>query len=176
MEGVQEELNEELPDEPLKSDDTRSYEQRKAYTFEDGAYWVELTTEELPDEGQQLGHCIGDLEHGYPQSIAEGSHRVYSLRTPSGRSKLTIAIGPMGHVKDMRGKGNRLAGWGGSVGEGKVKWMEVQKVGKLLEILHATWPSDIDMQRTLEAVKEAVGGPVFTQNPNEHCAFCKEKL
>jgi hypothetical protein len=168
VESIQEELNDELPDEPLKSDDKRSYEKRKAYTFEDGAYWVELTTEELPTEGQRLGHCIGDLEHGYPQSVAEGSHRVYSLRTPSGRSKLTIAVGPTGHVKDLRGKGNRIAGWGGKVGEGKVKWMEVQKVGKLLEILHAPWPPQ--MRETLEAVKEAVGGPVFTQNP--HCAFC----
>jgi hypothetical protein len=174
VDGIEEELIDELDDQPIPTTDTRSYEERKIYTFNDGAYWVELTTLDLPEEGSKLGHCIGDLEHGHPQKVAAGTHRVFSLRTSSGRPKLTIEIGPMGHVKDLRGKGNRLAGWSGSVGEGRVKWMEVQKVGKLLEILNVPWPDTLDMRKTLEAVKEAVGGPVFTQNPAWHCSFCKE--
>jgi hypothetical protein len=174
VESIEEELNEEMPDVPIPTNDRRTYEERKIYTFEDGAYWVELTTEELPEEGRALGHCIGDLEHGHPQGVADGTYKVYSLRTASGRSKLTVEIGPLGHVRDVRGKGNRLVGWSGSVGEGKVKWMEVQKFGKLLDILNARWPLDEDFRKTLEAVKEVVGGPVFTQNPGVHCAFCNE--
>lgn len=174
-EQVEDELVGELPDEPLESDDERTYEERKIYTFEDGAYWVELTTEELPEESVNLGHCVGQLAHGYPQMVRDGEVRVFSLRIPSGRSKLTIAINSLNMVKDLRGKGNRIAGWGGKLGEGRVKWMEIQKVGKLLEILNVPWPPE--MRSTLEAVKNVVGGPVFTQNPSgQHCQFCAGSL
>jgi len=182
VERIEDELNDEMPDEPLKTSDRRTYEERKIYTFKDGAYWVELTTEDLPDETLALGHCVGNLEHGYPQAVQSGEVVIYSLRTTSGRSKLTAAFelddeGDAYKIRDLKGKANRLAGWaGGSEGKdrGKVKWMEVQKVGKLLELLGLS--TDQPALDAAHKAMEELGGEAakWTQNPAWHCPFCKE--
>lgn len=119
-----------------------SEEERTLYTFLDGAYVVRLTPEELPKMGDELGFCLGDAEHGYGQKLKKGESAFYAIKTPSGRPKIVIEIAlakinsePF-EVKQIYGKGNRIPGWDlGKIGQGKVKWMEVQKVGKVLELL-----------------------------------------
>jgi hypothetical protein len=184
-EWVDEALAEEMPDEPLPSDDPRTYGERKLYTFEDGAYWVELTTEDLPGESEALGHCVGQLEHGYPQAVDRKDMKVFSLRTPGGRSKLTAAFhidedGEVEKVAEISGKGNRRPGWpAGKTGEGKVKWMEVQKVGKLLELLGFSEEGMRGLgelasaHRAMDELYKETGQPIpLTQNPG-HCPFCR---
>jgi hypothetical protein len=185
IEWVEDELKEEMPDKPLPSDDPRSYSERKIYTFEDGAYWVELTTEDLPGESEALGHCVGQLEHGYPQAVRDKELKIFSLRTPGGRSKLTAAFfidedGAVTGVREISGTGNRRPGWAaGKTGEGKVKWMEVQKVGKLLELLGID-PGDPDsaggslLSAHMAMTKlEDPKARKLTQNPDDvHCGFC----
>jgi hypothetical protein len=179
VEAVTEELNEEMPDIP-PSNDPRSYEERKLYTFKDGAYWVELITDELPGEGEALHHCIGDPDEGYPRAVHNKEVRVYSLRTASGRPKITAAF-TMGQdrqggdwkeirIRDIKGAGNRQIGWAkSSEGKGKVKWMEIQKVGKLLELLGfdpEEFAPDAGMTAAHDAMREMGGEAAkLTQNP-----------
>jgi hypothetical protein len=187
---VDEMLSEEMPDEALPTNDKRSLSERKIYTFEDGAYWVELTTEDLPEESETLGHCVGQFEHGYPQAVQREEMKIFSLRTPGGRSKLTAAFnldseGDVESVDEISGKGNRRPGWAaGKTGDGKVKWMEVQKVGKLLELMGFSEDGmrDLPALRTahdaMHALYEETGKVVpLTQNPDisEHCSFCQKE-
>ena len=111
-------------------------EDRILYRFKDGAYVVRMIPEDLKECGEELGQCIKDAEHGYGDKLKNRDIDLYSLRTASGRPKLTIEIrldrsGNPKAIGDILGKGNRSAGWGSK----KVKWMEIQKVGKILELL-----------------------------------------
>jgi hypothetical protein len=117
-------------------------EDRIVYTFEDGAYLLRMIPEDLPETGEELGQCIADPSHQYGSRLKAGDIELYSLRTPGGRPKFTIEIGlgsgkmtpgrnVPAHVGQILGKGNRHPGTGGK----KVKWMEVQKLGKALEVL-----------------------------------------
>jgi hypothetical protein len=134
-----------------------------------------LIPEDLPKEGEELGFCLGDASHGYGNQLKSGRSTFYSLRTPGGRPKLTIEINSTGEpwrVTSIHGKGNRLPGWGGQIGEGKVKWMEVQKVGKVLELLSID-PAGEGAGGWLGEAHKAMGKlgiTALTQNPCPLCA------
>ena len=68
----------------------------KAYN--DGFKWVELkhetdpkkTAAALKSEGEMMGHCVG----GYCPSVESGEIQIFSLRSPDGKSHVTIEARP----------------------------------------------------------------------------------
>lgn len=80
-----------------------------------GMYVAELmTAAELSGESRELGHCLGNRRHGHPQLLEEGKTRVFSIRTPVGKSKFSIEISKQTErILEVKGKGNRLPGEGG---------------------------------------------------------------
>lgn len=93
-------------------------------------YVAELgATGTLRDESKELGHCIGNKQHGHPQLHADGITRVFSIRAPSGKSKFTIEYfvkdgehpqqGDLtaGTVSEVKGKSNRLPGFNAGASE-----------------------------------------------------------
>ena len=149
--AVEELLGEMEPEEPETDEaraerekrSKRSLEERKVYKFPDGFYWLELVQSELEPEGRRGGdglyHCIGDPEHGYPQALAKGYARAYSLRAPSGKRKLTlwadlthstrhVSRPTIRGISQVKGKMNRLPGWDlHKAGDSRFKEDEVKK-------------------------------------------------
>ena len=89
-----------------------------------GLYVAELGHGDLRDESKELGHCIGNPDHGHPQLLKSGTTRVYSIRTESGRSKFSVeqfikdGVHPQqgrvttGTITEVKGKpSNRLPGF-----------------------------------------------------------------
>ena len=144
-------------------------EDRILYTFKDGAYVLRMIPEDLRECGEELGQCIKDPEYNYSAKLNKGEIALYSIRTAEGRPKITIEIGldddgnPV-RVGDILGKGNRVVGWGGTPGEGKVKWMETQKVGKVLELLGFD-PEIRSLKGAQEAMRKLDPEMKLTQNP-----------
>jgi hypothetical protein len=66
--------------------------------YDDGFKWVELkhgsdskkTAEALKSEGQMMGHCVGS----YCPEVERGEVKIYSLRSPDGKSHVTIEARP----------------------------------------------------------------------------------
>jgi hypothetical protein len=66
--------------------------------YSDGFKWVELkhgsdskkTAEALKSEGQMMGHCVGN----YCPEVERGEIKIYSLRSPDGKSHVTIEARP----------------------------------------------------------------------------------
>lgn len=82
------------------------------YRFQDGWTVNELrTAAELAAEGDVMQNCIGDLAIGCytePQ-VKKGHTRIFSLRSPEGKSHLDMAIDPdTGEVQEFKGKQNDL--------------------------------------------------------------------
>lgn len=83
------------------------------YRFPDGFYVAELRANQLPAEGRRQGMCVGRADMGYIQNVIEGSTAIYSLRSPSGKPKLTFEVDldlPVS-IDQVKGKGNRLPGF-----------------------------------------------------------------
>ena len=89
-----------------------------------GLYVAELGHGDLRDESKELGHCIGNPDHGHPQLLKSGTTKVYSIRTESGRSKFSVeqfikdGVHPQqgrttaGTITEVKGKpSNRLPGF-----------------------------------------------------------------
>lgn len=173
MTGVLNEVIDEVDDdEPFESSDIRSESDRTLYTFNDGAYILELRPEDLPNESKELGHCVGDEDHKFGIKIKLGLVKLYSLRTKGGRSKFTVEVllkhdeTPLKIIQAL-GKGNRWPGWDlNKIGKGKVKWMEAQKVGKLVELLGID-PEEVDhLEPAYKSMKELKGeASKLTHNP-----------
>lgn len=184
--GIEESLNDALNErageantEQFESDgEPEPEEDRILYTFKDGAYVIRLIPEDLVPVGEELSQCIRDPSYGYGAKIKNGTHALYVIRTKADRSKITIEVkldrdGTPIEVEQIHGKGNRLPGWAtGGAGEGKVKWMEVQKVGKVLELLGLS-PTSEEAGEYLGAAHRAMqelGIEALTQNP---CPYCE---
>ena len=65
--------------------------------YDDGYKWVELkhkdvarTKEALKSEGEMMGHCVGS----YCSPVMSGEIKIYSLRSPDGKSHVTIEARP----------------------------------------------------------------------------------
>jgi hypothetical protein len=185
--GIEEPLNDALNEragdvttEQFESDgEPLPEEDRILYTFKDGAYAIRLIPEDLEPVGEELSQCIRDPSYGFGTKIKRGTHALYLIRTKAGRPKITIEVkldrdGNPVEVEQIHGKGNRMPGWRtGFHGEGKVKWMEVQKVGKVLELLGLS-PTSEEAGEYLGAAHRAMqelGIEALTQNP---CPYCED--
>jgi hypothetical protein len=66
--------------------------------YNDGYKWVELkhdtdpkkTQAALKSEGEMMGHCVG----GYCPDVESGEIKIFSLRSPDGKSHVTIEARP----------------------------------------------------------------------------------
>ena len=66
--------------------------------YDDGYKWVELkhdtdpkrTEKALKSEGEMMGHCVG----GYCPDVESGEIKIFSLRSPDGKSHVTIEARP----------------------------------------------------------------------------------
>ncbi|MDX1421503.1 MAG: PcfJ domain-containing protein [Kiloniellales bacterium] len=170
LETIEESIKEDVG---LNFVDPRSYEERKAATYRDGFYIVELTSPELRKEGEELGHCVSDPSMGYMRAIADGEARIYSLRTGKDRSKFTIEVQleddkPYAVVQ-VKGKANRVPGWGREPGEGKFKIQEVSMLLDFIENKLGLDPEDVeDMEPALQHLhneREAGRGQLMKINP-----------
>jgi uncharacterized protein YdaT len=153
--------------------------QRVLHRFKDGFYALELEPSEMPNESDQMHHCIGRKDHEYMSLVRRGKAMAISLRRPSGKPLLTFFVslaqdGTPKSVEQIKGKSNRLPGWDlGKVGEGAVKTDEVKKAETIIEILELDPMSVTDLRPGLQALK---GLPVPRENPRRrvHCGFCNE--
>ena len=72
--------------------------------YDDGFKWVELkhksdpkkTAAALKSEGEMMGHCVGS----YCPQVESGSTKIYSLRSPDGKSHVTIEANKRNHLND----------------------------------------------------------------------------
>jgi hypothetical protein len=72
--------------------------------YDDGFKWVELkhetdpkkTASALKSEGQMMGHCVGS----YCPQVESGRTKIYSLRSPDGKSHVTIEVNKNNHLND----------------------------------------------------------------------------
>ena len=77
-----------------------------------GMYVAKLTPKDLREESREMGHCIGNRQHGHPQLLEAGKTEVYSIRTEAGKTKFTIEKSLKGGVvSEIKGKANRLPGY-----------------------------------------------------------------
>lgn len=77
-------------------------------------YVVMLKPNQLRDEGNALGTCIGSSK-SFGNAIRKGDSSIFSIRTETGRPKLDIDITMSGKtfskVSQIKGKANRLPGY-----------------------------------------------------------------
>lgn len=152
------------------------------YTFKDGSYVADLRPEQLAAEGRDLGICVGKPEHGYVRKVKNNEIKIYSLRTPAGRSKFCIEAeldykGEIHRLRQVKGKGNRLPGFdvGGSGRTERFKSGEVENVLTFVQSLGVDPNTVYDLQPALRAL-QAPEAPMQVQNPascaHGHCSWC----
>lgn len=84
-------LEEALHEYRLETEEEQEPEQDDViYEFDDGFYVANLSPSELPREGRKQGFCIGRKDMPYLKELRKGNIAVFSLRTPSGKPKLTF--------------------------------------------------------------------------------------
>ena len=72
--------------------------------YDDGFKWVELkhetdpkkTASALKSEGEMMGHCVGS----YCPQVESGGTQIFSLRSPDGKSHVTIEANKRNHLND----------------------------------------------------------------------------
>jgi hypothetical protein len=70
-------------------------------------YWVQLeTVEDCIEEGEAMGHCIGDEGHSGP--ISEGDHLAFSMRNRENKPHITLEIDSEGNIIEFKGKENKV--------------------------------------------------------------------
>lgn len=84
LEAVWDEIKRGSQKEPSPETDNKVYE------FKDGFYIAQLEPEDLRWEGAKLGICVGRKDMGYYEAVKNGRMAIFSLRTPSGKPKLTF--------------------------------------------------------------------------------------
>jgi len=116
-----------------------------------GMYVAKLTPKDLRDESREMGHCIGNRQHGHPQLLEAGKTEVYSIRTEAGKTKFTIEKSLEGGVvSEVKGKANRLPGYEPNSGT-MTKPDEVRLVVEfLINHLNLT-PSQVEDTRDIRA-------------------------
>jgi hypothetical protein len=133
---------------------------RRAYSFPDQFYVVELSPAEMEEEGEAMGFCIGQREHGYLDAVEKGQGKAFSLRTARGRPKLTAFVsykrGEPTKVDQVKGKGNRLPGYNRGDGSLGMDPTEVPDLRPAMQEIFALiakkdrWASEV-IKRTIEA-------------------------
>lgn len=127
-------------------------------------------------QGFSLGQCVGNRQYGYIDGVEDKTHKVVTMRAmPSGKEKLTLFYsldedGAIDEFLEVKGKGNRLPGFGNEDGVGKFKPLEVEV---LLRFARAMGAYDAmlqaeDMQPALRRLEEMgeTGLQPLRQNPS----------
>jgi hypothetical protein len=147
-----------------------------------GMYVADLSVKHLKDESRELGHCIGNPQHGHPQLLSSGTTRVFSIRTESGRSKFSIeqfvkdgkhpqhGAVKAGTVTEVKGKpNNRLPGFDpGSTDLTKPD--EVRLVVEFLMKYLGLSPSEIEATHDIRGgvmAMQAMGQDPFSPPPKK---------
>ncbi len=109
-----ENLSEEDPLGPVAGEPPP--EERVLYRWKDGFYVQDLTPQELPAEGKNMGMCVGRPDMGYGRAVRNGEIKILSLRRPSGKPLFTFeaALNDKGEIVDcsqIAGKANREPGF-----------------------------------------------------------------
>lgn len=98
---------------------------------------------QLKAESNDMRHCVGKPEHGYPKAVAEGRIQIWSLRTKGGKRKFTFEVrlrgGEPESIDQIKGKpNNRLPGWQvNAVGKEPFNAEEAQMLVDLVDYLIA---------------------------------------
>jgi hypothetical protein len=98
---------------------------------------------QLKAESNDMRHCVGKPEHGYPKAVAEGRIQIWSLRTKGGKRKFTFEVGlhdgEPDSIDQIKGKpNNRLPGWQvNAVGKEPFNAEEAQMLVDLIDYLNA---------------------------------------
>lgn len=130
--GIQEHALELLEDiEGEEMDVPLPPEERRLYTWPDNFYVMNLTLEEISQEGPAMGHCVGKPSMGYIRAAADGRVFIHSIRRPTGKRLFTTCVerGRKGEVTGMsqlKGKANRLPGFDLGM-SGREYWPKIGK-------------------------------------------------
>jgi hypothetical protein len=166
-----------LKDQPKQEFVSLADEENVVHTFDDDFFVKDLLAEELPAEGAEMRMCVGRRDMGYMDAVRRGATKIFSLRTPKGRPKLTFEVslnrqGEPRRVVQVKGKANRLPGWGPRPGEGKFKVDEARKAVEFVASLGID-PDDVsDLKPALEGLRgRELKNPVQYRT-RDHCGFC----
>jgi hypothetical protein len=102
------------------------------YRFDDGWTVQDLNTKALlVDEGNHQHICVGQEANGYPQRVAAGEIKIYSLRDPEGRPHVTMTWSAKKKLYEAATEHNgkvesdeirrRCAAFGRSLGTGDIR-------------------------------------------------------
>ena len=149
--------------EVVPSEPASPPEERVVKRFADGFYVQDLDAAELPEEGKRMGLCVGDPGMGYISAVLRKETKIWSLRTPAGKPKLTIELeinsrGEPIAIHQVKGRGNRIAGY--PAGGGKFK---PDEVAKLIDVFgeHGFTVEDLkavsDMRRAIQEMYDTPG-------------------
>ncbi len=152
--------------------------ERVVKKWPDGFFVLDLTPKEMVAEGDALCHaegvpiCIGLRKYGYPQGVERGNAKAFSLRTPSGRSKIAMYVEytpppfsfkRIDSIPEVKGKGNRLVGWDlHKAGEGKIKQDEVTKT---IDFIANTLRFNPFLVGNLDPALREIGYLVYEKDP-----------
>lgn len=150
-------LEEKYPDLGMSPEERAAQEAREAAELEEV---IDLSTafqkrvhpyvllnltkpSQLKAESDDMRHCVGKPEHGYPRAVAEGRIQIWSLRTKGGKRKFTFEVGlrrgEPESIDQIKGKpNNRLPGWQvNAVGKEPFNAEEAQMLIDLVDYLVA---------------------------------------
>lgn len=83
------------------------------FEFPDGAYVADLRANQLRREGAMQGICVGNESFSYTRDVQSGKTKIFSLRRATGKPLLTMEYNTRaGTIEQVKGKGNRLPGFG----------------------------------------------------------------
>ena len=146
-----------------------------------GMYVAELGLNALRDESKEMGHCIGNPQHGHPQLLEAGITRIFSIRTEAGKTKFTIeqfikdGVHPQqgkvkaGTVTEVKGKANRLPGFEPNKTE-MTKPDEVRLVVEFLMKYLGLTPSQVEATNDIRGgvkAMQAMGQDPFSPPPKK---------
>lgn len=160
VDAVIEGLNTEFEGFGAEQEPEEEIEQDAFYTLppQMGGFVVKkLSAKELPEESKQLGICVGKPQYGYTDAVKQGKIDIWSVRTPSGRSKFTIEAakkdGEVTGIVQVKGKANRLPGFTpGERDPSNVKADEVKMLEKFFTDINIDPWTISDLKPGMQAV------------------------
>ncbi len=181
LEAIVEEAEDQLADSIEQTDErgpaTDNIIYRPKHPQFVGYYLADLPPSALADEGEEVGHCVGDPRQGYIAQVYKGRVKILSLRKESGASLLTFEVrmrdDKPDSVAQIKGKGNRVPGFADAKQSQFVRAKEVAVCVEILQHLGID-PEDVnDMKPGLRALQRQEQPPAITSAVEVHCGFCR---
>ena len=137
------------------------------FEFPDGSYVADLRADQLRREGALQGICVGNESFSYTRDVKAGKTKIFSLRRASGKPLLTMEYNTRsGTIEQVKGKGNRLPGFGGRDTSTVDRPGEVEQVVEFVtEHLHLNPEGIKDLAPGYRAISRAQDVP--RSNPRE---------